>query len=279
MNATTIRDVVDGRAHQRLQWFRDHYGQAADDTVAVLREGGIALEGLNVADVGCGEGITDLGIVHKSKPARLVGFDINDTSREHLAECARAAGLDGSLPAELEFVTSEPERLPAEGGSFDVVVTWSAFEHVANPRAVLREIRRILRPNGTLFLQLWPFYWSEHGSHLWQWFPEGFCQVRFSDEEICERLRSDTETDRDWIEMRINDYQTLNGITLDDLQGDLREAGFRVARLEVMSPTVNLPSGADDWPLSALAIAGVKLLATPTEPRGRAPRPVGRNQR
>lgn len=50
---------------------------------------------------------------------------------------------------------------------YDVVVTWSALEHVAEPVSMLREIRRILRPGGVLFLQLWPFYYSDRGSHLW----------------------------------------------------------------------------------------------------------------
>jgi ubiquinone/menaquinone biosynthesis C-methylase UbiE len=267
---------ADGRPAQRRQWFFEHYEYAARETIDFLLEGGISLQGKVVADVGCGEGITDLGIVHEARPSRLVGFDINPTSGEHLLEEARSFGVAASLPPELEFVQSEPEHIPAADATFDLAITWSAFEHIANAQAVLKEIRRTVKPDGVLFLQLWPFYYSQHGSHLMQWFPEGFCQLRFSDDEIFERMRSDPDTDSGWIEMMIREYGGLNRTTLDELQQDLREAGFRIARVELMTHTVHLPEGVDDWPLTALSIAGVKLLASPTESRAGATRRAGR---
>jgi SAM-dependent methyltransferase len=270
---------ADGRAGQREQWFFDHYEVSARETIDFLREGGISLEGKVVADVGCGEGFTDLGIVHKARPGRLVGFDISPTSRDKLLDEALCAGVATTLPPEMEFVQSESERLPAPDSTFDVTITWSAFEHIAKPVAVLKEIRRTIKPGGVLFLQLWPFYYSQHGSHLMQWFPGGFCQLRFTDQEIIECLRGDQETDPGWIEMKIADYLDLNRITLDDLHADLREAGFAVSRLELITNPVQLPPGADDWPLSALSIAGVKLIASPTQFRTGATRSVGRATR
>ncbi len=265
-----------GDPSQSTQWFLDHYKNAAQETIEFLSEGGVSLEEHSVADIGCGQGFMDLGIVHKAKPARLVGFDINETSREVLAEEARAAGVDSSLPNELEFTQSEPERLPAPDDNFDVVITWSAFEHIANPLAVLKEIRRTIRPHGVLFIQLWPFYHSQHGLHLMHWYPEGFCQFLVGDDQIRDHLQSDTETDRAWTEMMINEYSTLNQITLDELQADMREAGFRVVKLDIRSDTTHMPEGVDDWPLSVVGISGVKLLAVPTEPRDRVLKSVKR---
>ena len=262
-------EFTDGHPGSRKQWFFEHYEKAARETIEFLTEGGVSLEQCSMADIGCGQGITDLGIFRKSKPSRLVGFDINKTSRDLLAEEAQAAGVDSSLPEGLEFVQSESERLPAPDDNFDVVITWSAFEHIANPLAVLQEIRRIIRPHGVLFLQLWPFYHSQHGSHLMHWYPDGYCQFLLDDNQIRERLLSDTETDREWTEMMIDEYSSLNKITFEQLQSDMREAGFRVARLEILSHTVQLPKDVDDWPLSAVGISGVKLLAVPAEPRTR----------
>lgn len=268
---------VEGRPDERVQWFLDHYECAARETIEFLRDGGTTLEGLTVADVGCGEGITDLGIVRRARPARLVGFDINPVSKHHLSQEAGEAGVDVAFPNELEFQVSDPDRLPAADASFDVLISWSAFEHVNDPPALLREMHRIIKPNGTLFLQLWPFYYSQHGSHLMQWFPEGFCQLTRSDGEIVERLGDDVDCDRAWAEMKTDAYLTLNRVTLDELQSDMREAGFSVKRLELLSHTVQLPNGADEWPLSALGIGGVKLLATPCEPRPRQLEPTGRD--
>ena len=40
------------------------------------------------------------------------------------------------------------------GESFDAVTLFHVMEHVANPRAVLNEVSRILRPNGAVILQV-----------------------------------------------------------------------------------------------------------------------------
>ncbi len=145
---------------------------------------------------------------------------------------------------------------------FDIVVSWSAFEHVDDPPALMREIARVLRPDGCFVMQLWPFYHSEHGSHLWQWFPKGFAQFRYSEEEIERRVRSDA-SNAEFGELLLSEFRKLNRATLDDLGAAIRGAGMRVARLEPLSGAVNVPPGAADVPLSSLAISGVILLAVP----------------
>ena len=127
------------------------------------------------------------------------------------------------LPDNLFFATSEERRIPAEDHSFDVVVSWSAFEHIADPASVLREIRRVLTHHGVLFIQLWPFYDAAHGTHLVDWFPEGFAQHRHTDEEIFARVRS--RGDQELGARLIDIYRTLNKITLDDLGDALGRPG------------------------------------------------------
>jgi len=62
---------------------------------------------------------------------------------------------EGLLPAEAEsvvFLAATGERVPLPGGVADVVVIENALDHVDNPRVVLQEIRRLLRPDGLLWL-------------------------------------------------------------------------------------------------------------------------------
>ncbi len=160
------------------QWFWDHYEWAPLQVLAFLREDGLDLTAQEVADVGCGDGIIDLGLVQHAAPRRLVGFDVNPVRDDLLLARAVAAGVAETLPSALEFAISDTTKLPAPDDSFDVVVTWSAFEHIDDAATVLAEIRRVLRPDGVFFLQLWPFYDSQHGAHLDEWYPDGFVQFQ-----------------------------------------------------------------------------------------------------
>jgi SAM-dependent methyltransferase len=244
-------------------WFGEHYEEAAAQVVSFLAEDGMDLAGLRVADVGCGDGIIDLGVMHKAGPAQLVGFDIAPTSADDLLEFARAEGVADELPAGLEFRTCEARRLPAEDASFDVVITWSAFEHVEDPLAVAGEIRRILRPDGVLMLQLWPFFHSEHGAHLWQSFPERFIQHLRPDAEITEVVRAAAAHPPELTEEFLAVYAELNRITLDDLQRALLGGGLCVTKAQLLSETVRIPPQLFRRSLTHLTVAGVKLLAVP----------------
>lgn len=245
-------------------WFRDHYDEAATKVVEFLALDGISLESKEVADIGAGDGIIDLGLVHKGRPSRLVAFDVNAVDPGDLLAAAMAEGVCDALPPALEFSVAGPTSLPAEDASFDVVVTWSAFERSADPLGVLREARRILRDDGCLFLQVWPFYHSQFGSHLRDWFPEGWEQLQRPGEEIEALVRASDLHGPEWVDVMLGEFAELNKVTVDDLGVALAEAGFDVRRLNLLSRSVPVPSMvASRHPLSVLGIEGVELLAVP----------------
>jgi SAM-dependent methyltransferase len=163
----------------------------------------------------------------------------------------------------LEFVESQPVRLPAEDSSFDVVVSWSAFEHVREPVGLSSEIGRILRPHGVLFLQLWPFYRSDRGSHLWHWFPEPFHHLLQREEEIERQMLASPDGDTSSATDMLDEFRGLNRMTVDDLQRALMAGGLLVRRAELLTGTINVPPELARLPLSDLAISGVKLIAGP----------------
>jgi SAM-dependent methyltransferase len=247
-------------------WFRDHYDEAASRVVEFLAMDGIDLTGRVVADIGAGDGILDLGLVHKGGPRRLVAFDVNTMDRQDLLTAAVAEGVCDALPEALEFVVCGPTSIPAEDKSFDVVVTWSAFEHIGEPLAVLREAARILRDDGCLFLQVWPFYHSQFGSHLRDWFPDGWEHLEHSAGEIESIVRSSDLHSADWADVMLREFDELNKLTVDELGRALATAGFDVRRLNLLTRAVPLPPGsASRYALSALGTEGVELLAVPLE--------------
>jgi SAM-dependent methyltransferase len=88
-------------------------------------------------DVGCGAGT----FLRAAKRAgwEAVGVEVSATAVEH----NRAAGF--------EVFAGELEAARYPEGHFDVVVASEVLEHVAGPRAMLREILRVLRPGGLLW--------------------------------------------------------------------------------------------------------------------------------
>lgn len=245
------------------RWFWEHYEQAPGEIVSFCREAGLELARREIADVGCGDGIMALGLFQRVQPKRLVGYDVNRTNVEHLLGEMRREGVAHDLPQALQFQVSGSTRIPAADEDFDFVYSWSAFEHVSDPVAVLLEIRRILRPTGQFFLQVWPFYRSPMGSHLWDWFEDEFHHLLRNDRDIVRDLERSDRHARDWTNYMTGEFERLNRITVLELQRAVLAAGFDVRRLELLTSKVTLSTELARYAWSDLCVSGVKLPAIP----------------
>ncbi|MEO9119191.1 MAG: class I SAM-dependent methyltransferase [Solirubrobacteraceae bacterium] len=244
-----------------LEWFWEKYDGATEQIVSFCEACGLSLGGLDIADVGCGEGSMALGLCHRVQPRRVIGFDTVVTNVGELLDRSTAIGVADALPAALEFRQSAPTTTPAATAEFDFVYSWSAFEHVADPIAVLEEIRRILRPTGHFFMQLWPFYLSAKGSHLWQWFDEDFHHLLANDRDVVAQVAASDQQPREWADYMSGEFERLNRITVAELQRAVLLAGFDVIRLELLSSPTMLPRTLARYSWTDLGISGVKLLA------------------
>lgn len=137
----------------RLWWRRQQYEPSAAGLLvnpfyfarhglrAGLGEYLPALSG-DVLDVGCGR-----------KPYR------------HLTRATRYVGVDLDTPATRALAAADVyydgRTLPFPDASFDAVLCSQVLEHVFTPAEFLREINRVLRPDGLLLLAT-PFVWDEH---------------------------------------------------------------------------------------------------------------------
>jgi SAM-dependent methyltransferase len=255
--APTVTSALESTA-----WFQNLYRGAAEEVLRFLGWCGVELAGRSIGDVGCGDGILDLGVMHTAHPARLVGFDIKPHDPARLTTLAAEHSVP-PVPPTLTFRTCDERSLPAENGEFDVVFSWSAFEHMLDPTAVARDIRRILRPDGALMVQVWPLYHSPHGSHLWNWFPDGFVHLLRDAAAIEADVRARTPADAKFGNEMLDEFRRLNRMTVDDLQRALTAAGFRITRLHLQGEPIRIPEAVAHLPLSSLGASGVKLLAVP----------------
>jgi SAM-dependent methyltransferase len=94
----------------------------------------------SVLDVGCGNVVFVLHLGQLGyrasgvDPSRLAIDDARDYARRLRLAC--------------EFACAEAEALPYDDGAFDFVYCGQVLEHVRDPLAALREIRRVLRDGG-----------------------------------------------------------------------------------------------------------------------------------
>jgi SAM-dependent methyltransferase len=102
----------------------------------------------HILDIGCGTG-ANLEMLSRFGEAEGV-----DVSTEALAFC-RERGLQNVRQG-------EAEHLPYEDGSFDLVTGLDVVEHLDDDVAGVREMRRVLRPNGRalLFVPAFKFLWG-----------------------------------------------------------------------------------------------------------------------
>ncbi len=220
-------------------WFEDHYESVPRQIVDFLGGDGISLEGKRIADIGTGDGLIALGLFQLAHPELLVGYDIKPTDVADLERLAKEHDV-GDLPAGLRFDQCEVDHIDAATGAFDLVYSWSAYEHLSEPLAIAREMRRLIAPGGLAMIQLYPFYLSEHGDHDWN--RPGF-----------EHLTTGVS----------NAEVYLNRITVDELYEVLTTARLRVSKVELVHAPFHLPDDVTGVRLADLAIGGVKLTAVP----------------
>lgn len=101
-----------------------------------------------VLDLGCGSGRLTVALAREG--AAVTGLD---TSRERLEQARRRAG-EGGVELELVEATMD-DPLPFEDGSFDAATSRLVLMAAAEPTATLRELRRVVVPDGRIATAIW----------------------------------------------------------------------------------------------------------------------------
>lgn len=245
---------------ERRQWFLDHVSGPPEEIAEFLSGTSVELAGSRVLDVGCGDGFIDLGIVRKFKPTELVGADIFPTDDNEIRSLCKEH-LGDPFPNNLRFVQCSETSLPFPDARFDFVMSWSVFEHVSDPVRLFSEIRRVLRPRGYMFLQIWPLFHSQRGSHLWNWYPEGWEHLLRNHDELTDELKSMEDVSPELLHATMVDFTTLNRITVDELQRAMLAAGLKIRRISATADTIDIPEQLSRYSVVDLMLSGIKVLA------------------
>ncbi|MDX2193168.1 MAG: class I SAM-dependent methyltransferase [Gemmatimonadales bacterium] len=138
------------------------------------------LRGKTVLDFGSGGGETCVELAQRGA-RRVIGVEIQEARLAEARARAEAAGVaDRCL-----FVPSTDEQV-------DVVLSMDAFEHFDDPAFVLREMRRLLRPDGYALIEFGSTWYHPLGGHTFSVFP--WAHLLFSEEALI-RWRNDFKDD------------------------------------------------------------------------------------
>lgn len=115
--------------------------KAMPDAAARLEAGARAL------DVGCGVGRVAIALAKAFPKAEIVGLDPDEQSIRRAREFATAEKLGDRI----RFVAGTTGS-PLVDGGFDLITACDCIHDLAEPLKTLREIRALLKPDGTLFI-------------------------------------------------------------------------------------------------------------------------------
>ena len=106
------------------------------------------LEGL-ILDAGTGPARIPILLCQRRPQWRVIGIDLAQSMLDIGLKNIKDVGLQQQI--ELELV--DAKRLPYPDAHFDMVVSNSLIHHLPNPLPFLRELKRVLKPNGAIFLR------------------------------------------------------------------------------------------------------------------------------
>ncbi len=122
---------------------------------------------MTLLDVGCGPGTVTIDLARILAGGSVVGVDaapqVLDAAREH----ATGAGVEN-----VSFQEANAYELPFDDDSFDVVYAHQLLQHLSDPVAALREMKRVAKPGGLVAVRDADYFamaWYPDSAGLEEW--------------------------------------------------------------------------------------------------------------
>jgi len=169
-----------------------------------------------VIDFGCGPGSEAIEMAQRGAE-KVYGVDILE---RWLVVARKEAARAKCENVRFSQVAPEPA---------DVIVSIDAFEHFADPAAILKQMAAMLKPRGCVLVSFGPTWYHPLGGHLFSVFP--WAHLVFSEKALC-RWRSHIRDDG---AQRFCEVEGgLNQMTVGRFERLVESSPFRMEKLDTV---------------------------------------------
>ena len=100
---------------------------------------------MSLLDCGCASGSITVGLANIVYPGEVTGIDISEMEIDRARERAASAAVPN-----IRFVVGDVYQLDFPDNSFDSLFSHNVLEHIDDPGRALREMYRVLKPDGII---------------------------------------------------------------------------------------------------------------------------------
>ncbi len=174
-------------------------------------------QGQTIIDFGCGYGSEVIALA-RSGARRVIGIDI----REEMLDRCRQVAEESRVERVCHFTRRTNELA-------DLVISIDAFEHFADPVAMLEIMSSVVKPGGAVLISFGPTWYHPLGGHLFSVFP--WAHLIFSEAALI-KWRSDFKDDG---ATRISEVAGgLNRMTIARFEQVIRSSRLECVTLELV---------------------------------------------
>jgi len=104
-------------------------------------------KGFRILDVGCGDGLLIKEIIERLPKEKYIIYGIDITPIQIKKAKQRLKKYKN-----VKIISGNALKMPFKPDFFDVVIQTEVLEHIEQPEIIMKEMNRVLKPNGLLYL-------------------------------------------------------------------------------------------------------------------------------